>query len=596
MTAHPKLSVVVSTYNRRDVLLSRSLPSMLEQDLPSDQYEIIVIVDGSTDGTASALHEIHASCALRIVEQQNSGLSKARNTGLAMAQGELVMFMDDDIVCNRDVFRLHVEAHDAVEAMVVHGAIYQAQSTHATLLGNSNEAWYRNYNQRLAAHGGVKWPNGIFLISNSSTPRKTLLDCGGFDETLLAMDDFEIGLRLWKSGVRFKYLPNAIAREMSVKSAKAFLFSDGVAWGRTEVALCRKYPDYRIRSGLLSGLGRTRPWRRLLRRIAMQFPVSPAPFLMPSIWFCEKFCRFEAMQKIGIRLLGFGRRMTELRAALAVVGSWQEFRSEFEMRLPVLLFHHVGPSYTGTHASLTINPASFERQVHCLARNGFKGIQPRQWLRWRNEGRGLPKKPVLFTFDDGYADLAEYAFPVLHRYGFGAAVYIVTGNIGGTNAWDEKYGSAAHRLLSAEQLRYWAERGIEFGSHSRTHADLRQLTPAQVRKEVEDSADDLEELLGNRPISFAYPYGYHSPDAVECVRENYEVAFDINPRARGINHLLSDPHLLQRTMVQPVDSLVEVMLRVLRGANPLEQLRARFHFRSRLRDIACKDLKQLKGS
>ena len=111
MTAQPELSVIIATYNRREVLLSQSLPSVFNQDLSSNKYEVIVIVDGSTDGTGAALRELNPSCSLRVVEQQNCGLSKSRNIGIELARGELVTFVDDDIICSPDVFRLHIEAH-----------------------------------------------------------------------------------------------------------------------------------------------------------------------------------------------------------------------------------------------------------------------------------------------------------------------------------------------------------------------------------------------------------------------------------------------------------------------------------------------------
>ncbi len=70
------------------------------------------------------------------------------------------------------------------------------------------------------------------------------------------MDDFELGLRLWKMGVKFQYLPDAVACELSVKGWRSYLFNDGEAFGKSEVLLCRKYPDYRQRSGLFAGMGR----------------------------------------------------------------------------------------------------------------------------------------------------------------------------------------------------------------------------------------------------------------------------------------------------------------------------------------------------
>ena len=553
MTSQLKLSVIISTYNRREVLLSESLPSVFNQDLAPDKYEVIIVVDGSTDGTGAALRELHPACSPHIVEQTNQGLSKSRNTAIALAKGELVTFVDDDIVCRPDVFRRHVEAHTDTEPVVVHGAIFQAPGMSASILGNANEAWYHRYNRRLSAHGGAIWPEGIFLISNSSTPRSTLLACGGLDEDLPAMDDFELGLRLWKSGVKFQYLPEAVAYELSVKSSRSFLFNDGEAFGRTEVMLCRKHPDYRPRSVLLTSFGRTVWWRRIPRRIALQMPVSPAYLLTLPIWLCEKLCRFPIMQKAGLFLLEIGRRFTEFRAALKETGSWKNFHREFAMRLPVLLYHHVGPPQPGTHPSLTVSPASFEHQVRWLARRGNQGICPADWLRWRLEGKGLPDKPVLFTFDDGYADLAEYALPVLRHHGFGAAVYVVTGQLGGTNAWDEARGSGTHRLMTAEQIRYWAAHGIEFGAHSRNHTDLTTLTPEKLKEEVLGSGTDIENLLGARVVSFAYPFGFYTEEVVECVRGAFNLAFGISPQNPGINYLVTDPHLLQRTMVQPGD-------------------------------------------
>jgi len=582
----PKLSVIISTFNRRETLLSKCLPSIFDQDLASDQYEVIIIVDGSTDGTGAALRELQPPCTLRILEQPNGGLSKARNTGIAMARGERVMFIDDDFICRPDVFRLHVEAQKGAEAVVVHGAVYQAPGSPASILSNANESWYRRYNGLLARHGGAIWPDGVFLISNSSMPRSILLSCGGFDEDLPAMDDFELGLRMWKAGVKFRYLPDAVCYEFSFKSWRSFLFNDGEAFGRTAVILSRKYPDYRVQSPLLSGMGRTVWWRRLLRRIALQSSVSPAHLLTPPIWACDKLCRFSALQKAGLRLLEIGRRLTEFRAAMKQVGSWKGLEREFGMRLPVLLYHHVGPERPGTHRSLTVSPARFERQIRWLAQRGFHGICPTEWLRWRREGKGLPDKPVLITFDDGYADLAEHAFPVLRRYGFGGAVFVVSRQIGGTNAWDEARGSGEHRLLSAEQICAWAGKGIEFGSHSRTHVDLTTLSEEELQQEVAGGKNDLERVLKSRVVSFAYPFGFHSEKVVEAVRNSFDSAFDIDPRKRGMNHLLTDRYLLQRTMVQPDDLVMDVACRAMMGYSPIEGLRARLRVRTRLKHAA----------
>ena len=198
--------------------------------------------------------------------------------------------------------------------------------------------------------------------------------------------------------------------------------------------------------------------------------------------------------------------MTQLRSALAVFGSWEALAAEYDRRLPILMYHHIGPPRPGSYPFLTVSPESFERQIKWLVWLGFVGISPSQWFRWRRKGTGLPKRSILITFDDAYVDIADYALPVLRRFGFSGAVYVVSGRFGGTNTWDEADRCGTLKLMDATHIRFWAERGIEFGAHSRTHADLRKLSEGDCRAEIIGSKNDLADLLGAPVISFAYPY------------------------------------------------------------------------------------------
>lgn len=582
MTPLVKLSIVVPTHNRRDVLVSRTLPAIFEQDFPADEYEVIVVVDGSTDGTAEALRMLHPPCSLRIIEQPNRGPSAARNKGIQAARGNLVLFLDDDIICGPHLLKQHVAAHADPEPAVAYGPISVAPGTPPSVYGYAVETWYQKYYGHIASQNGLKWPGDVYLISNSSLPRATLLACGGFDENMPAKEDYELGLRLWKMGVRFHYLPQGVACEFFVKPSRYVLRNDGEIYGRTEVLLSRKHPEYRPCSEL-AALGKMVWWKRLRRQIYVRLPVSPAGLLRAPIWACDKLCRFPSPQRAGQRLLGIGRSIVESRSATREVGSWKALQREFGMRLPVLLYHHIGLLRPETTPGLTVSPERFERQVRWLARRGYTGICPVDWLRWRREGTGLPDQPILLTFDDGYADLADYAFPILRRYGFGAGVFIVTGQVGGTNAWDEARGAAILRLLTAEQIRYWATQGIEFGAHSRTHADLATLSAQELAEEVVGSRDDLASLLGSQVVSFAYPYGFHNQAIVDCVRVAFDLAFITPDHGEGLNNLLTDPHLLLRTMVQPGDTLLDLECRARWGYNPLLNLRARLRLRSHLK-------------
>ena len=92
-----RISVIIPTYNRRHVL-ERTLPGVLAQDFPPQDYEVIVVMDGSTDGTAEMLRDLKPKCSLRVLESQHRGAGAARNVGIRAAVGELVLFLDDDLI------------------------------------------------------------------------------------------------------------------------------------------------------------------------------------------------------------------------------------------------------------------------------------------------------------------------------------------------------------------------------------------------------------------------------------------------------------------------------------------------------------------
>ena len=253
------------------------------------------------------------------------------------------------------------------------------------------------------------------------------------------------------------------------------------------------------------------------------------------------------------------------------------------MYLPVLLYHHVGPSRPGTFPELTVSADRFERHIVWLARHGYVGICPSEWLAWCREGEPLPKKPVLCTFDDGYADLAEYALPVLRRYDFGAAVFVVTGCIGGENQWDQARGSQPHRLMTAGQIQEWSAHGIEFGAHSRTHPDLTTLSGPQLDEEIQGSRDDLSAVTHRAVVSFAYPYGRVNKVVAERAGAVFDCAFSCQS---GVNTVSNDLHALRRSMVQPDDSALALACRVRFGRYPVHEWRARVRVRARLEQAA----------
>jgi peptidoglycan/xylan/chitin deacetylase (PgdA/CDA1 family) len=239
-------------------------------------------------------------------------------------------------------------------------------------------------------------------------------------------------------------------------------------------------------------------------------------------------------------------------------------------RLPVLLYHNVAPMADEEWRGLTVTPASFERQIAMLRGAGYDGISCAQWLAHIDGVGPLPRKPVLITFDDAYASLAEHALPVITHEAWSAEVFVPTSLIGAEIRRDAPDSRCGLPVMDQRQICEWTERGIEFGAHSRTHRDLTTLTEEELNDEIEGSRSDLEDVTGRTVRAFAYPYGKRDERVTAAVRRTYSAAFTLES---GINDSHSDRYAIRRSMVQHSDSAVEVWLRVSAGWNPMDALK-----------------------
>ncbi|MBI3765264.1 MAG: polysaccharide deacetylase family protein [Ignavibacteriales bacterium] len=254
-------------------------------------------------------------------------------------------------------------------------------------------------------------------------------------------------------------------------------------------------------------------------------------------------------------------------------------------RLLILLYHGVGPKPSRSHPHLTVSPEAFNQQIQWLGRHGYVGIRCADLLEWRAHDKKLPDQAVLLTFDDGHKDLAEHAFPILQHHRFSAAVFLVTNRIGGINEWDRPPDGEAYRLLNAEQIRTWTGRGIEFGSHTRTHPDLTQLSSEKLRDEITGSWQDISELLGTRVLAFAYPYGLYNKEVLERVRANFSLAFTTD---EGLNDSNTDILRLRRASVRPTDSMGDFSRLALTGKSGTSQWMSPISYTRKLLLAICR--------
>ncbi len=133
--------------------------------------------------------------------------------------------------------------------------------------------------------------------------------------------------------------------------------------------------------------------------------------------------------------------------------------------------------------------------------------------------RPTPARAVVLTFDDGYENFYEYAWPVLARYQFPSMVYLISGLVGKPSGWFGADDRDTPPLMGAERIRELRRAGVDFGAHSVTHVKLAEQSPERMREEVFGSKADLEDVLGEPVLDFCYPYGSHDLRTVETLAE-----------------------------------------------------------------------------
>jgi peptidoglycan/xylan/chitin deacetylase (PgdA/CDA1 family) len=249
-------------------------------------------------------------------------------------------------------------------------------------------------------------------------------------------------------------------------------------------------------------------------------------------------------------------------------------------KVAIFMYHSISDHAATKFRQFTVSPALFADHVAYLHQQTYTPLTVNQFVHALSHGSSahaaLPERPVLLTFDDGFADFFTDALPVLKQYNFTATLYVATAFVNGTSLWLQREGEMKRHMVTWEQLAEISALGIECGSHGHRHLQLDTLPPRAVQQEIVQSKRLLEQHLGRSVASFAYPFGYYTARVRQQVQEAGYTS------ACAVKHALSsektDPFALARLMVK-ADTSISTLAALLDGHR--SSVATKFYLRTR---------------
>lgn len=270
-TDKPYFSVIICSRNRKD-LLKGTIETLDIQTIPSDSYEVIVVDDGSEDGTGDMINSLKTKCRLKYIYKDWGGRSATRNVGISEAGGEIAVFVDDDIIAPENFLEEVARYHRIYPNSIVRGPII-------------NITEYKNPGTRAKFKD---YSAATFCTCNASAPLEAIRKAGGFDETFLeyGYEDNEMGWRLLKAGLSrhfnmkaivYHYKPHKIGEDLHA------IIANAQELARSAVLYYRKHDDIKVR---------------------LATKITPFNFLRHKLFhyawlnnICKKIWKYSAMKK-----------------------------------------------------------------------------------------------------------------------------------------------------------------------------------------------------------------------------------------------------------------------------------------------------------
>ncbi|MBU0999517.1 glycosyltransferase family 2 protein [Patescibacteria group bacterium] len=274
-----RLSVVIPTYNRKDVLIE-TLKAFSQQSYKN--FEVIIVDDGSSDGTKEAINKLNLPFKISYFFQKNKGPASARNVGIKKAQEKIIFFTGDDIIPSPDLLKKHITMHQQGNSnLVVLGYTQWAPQIKITPFRKYIAGYHFNYSA-IADKNNVNWR--YFYTSNVSVSKDLLEKIGLFDEEFIyaAYEDSELAYRMSKQGMKMVFNKEAIAYHNHLTNFKSYQRTM-INKGKSLAILAKKVPQLEKKSSVYET---SNPLRYFLKKII--FNNLTLPLLTAIICFLDK--------------------------------------------------------------------------------------------------------------------------------------------------------------------------------------------------------------------------------------------------------------------------------------------------------------------
>lgn len=269
--------------------------------------------------------------------------------------------------------------------------------------------------------------------------------------------------------------------------------------------------------------------------------------------------------KNGVRKLGRDSYYRMIRAA----GHWKNLLTDRQAKILILTYHRILPEVADDPLRITVRSATFSRHIEALSKR-FPVISLKDALEQHRTSCPKAKMQVVLTFDDGYWDNYEIAFPVLKSMGLPAAFFLTTDYVDGKAIFSDKrlfnprtgseYNYVKDRFITWEEAGKMSQGGMEIGSHGVSHRSLTGMTLTEAMDEIRKSKEAIELNTGRPCRYFAFPFGSRSDynqQLVSCARETGFEACLLN--IHGYNHIRNNGFCFKRIIMENATNLAHLL-------------------------------------